>query len=113
MNFLNPKLGPNLDDVRKHTEVVQSHDVPKHAMSKAAQEIRESDGGIHLDNHEVVLVKKMIADQIRNLDKKINELQSSLDNYTAANRDNAEAELESLQEEYRCLRFNLAEKFEK
>ena len=112
MNFTNPNAVHNLDDARKYDAVIKSHDVPEHAMDKEALEIRKTEGGIHLDNHEIVLVKKMIAGQLKNLDKKIKETEESLDNYTAANRANAEAELKTLQEEYKCIRFNLAEKFE-
>ena len=71
MNFTNPNAVPNLDDARKYDAVIKSHDVPKHAMDKEALEIRKTEGGIHLDNHEIVLVKKMITGQLKNLEKKI------------------------------------------
>lgn len=112
MNFTNPESPSNLNDAIKHDAVIKSHGLPEYAMGKNAREIRESEHSVHLDNHEVVLVKKMIADRLKDLDKKIHNIKESIDTYTVSNIDNAEEELATLQEEYRCIRFNLAEKFE-
>lgn len=92
-------------------KVIDSHGKHPESIDAETRELREREGGIFIKPHEIPWMQHMIIARMKELEKEIEGLRTSIESYSVPNLHNAEEKKSDLEKEYDYLRHNFAEKF--